>query len=67
MNSQTDALNKSIARCKMALPLPELWKKLGLRGEPNNPVSHRFGKRRIHRSVLSKKTACGFGRTLQQG
>jgi hypothetical protein len=24
----------SIARCKLALPMPELWHKLGLRGEP---------------------------------
>src|SRR5947207_2648646 len=24
----------SIAQCKVALPLPELWHKLGLRGEP---------------------------------
>jgi DNA primase len=34
MNSQTNVLNESIAQCKTALPLPELWKKLGLRGEP---------------------------------
>lgn len=34
MNSPTDALSKAIKLCKIALPLPQLWEKLQLRGEP---------------------------------
>jgi hypothetical protein len=34
MSSPTNDFVDSIARCKAVLPLPDLWKKLGLRGEP---------------------------------
>ncbi len=36
MNSPTNGLIGSISQCKAALPLPELWKKLGSRGEPKH-------------------------------